>query len=63
MNEQRKSIFYSDLSLDEKLRDSLKDVAKKPYKISLLFWLFFLQLCIAVFLLLCSIILPFIILM
>nr|DAR63683.1 MAG TPA: hypothetical protein [Caudoviricetes sp.] len=53
----RSDIFGSEMSIQDKFRESLSEVAYNPRKLSLIFWLFRLQLCLAVFLLVSSILL------
>ena len=62
MNLQRFEIFKNDLPITEHVKDSLGDITKKPYRLSLLFWFFRLQICIAVFCLVISLLLPYFIL-
>ena len=63
MDNTRREILNDEIPINEKIKESLNDIGRKPHKLSLLFWLFFIQICVAVFLLLCSIILPFTILL
>lgn len=58
MNEQRKSIFFNEMPL-EKLKATVNKAKEKPIKVSLIFWFIFIQVCLAVFLLVSSFILPF----
>lgn len=45
--------------MEEKLGEALSEVAMKPQKLSLIFWIFWLQICLAVFLFVCSVLLAF----
>ena len=58
MNEQRKSIFFNEMPL-EQLKATVNKAKEKPIKVSLIFWFIFIQVCLAVFLLVSSFILPF----
>jgi hypothetical protein len=59
MNLQRNSFFESDIPLEEQVKDSIQEVTKRPLKLTGLFWFFFIQLCLAVFLLVMSALLPY----
>jgi len=60
MNEQRTNIFSNDMPI-EQLKATVNKVKDKPIKYNLLFWFIFIQLCLAIFLLVSSFILPFIV--
>lgn len=62
MNLQRFTIFKNDLPLSEQVKDSVENIAQKPYKLSKLFWFFWLQICVAAFILIMSVLLPYFIL-
>jgi hypothetical protein len=62
MNIQRFTIFENDRPLSDQVKDNLKNVTENPHKLSLMFWFFRLQICIAVFILIMSILLPYFIL-
>lgn len=62
MNLQRFTIFKNDLPLSEQVKDSVENIAQKPYKLSILFWFFWLQICVAAFILIMSVLLPYFIL-
>lgn len=62
MNLQRFTLFENDRPLSDQVKDSVKNVTEKPYKLSLFFRFFRLQICIAVFCLIMSILLPYFIL-
>lgn len=62
MNLQRFSIFENDVPLGEQVKDSVKKIGEKPSKFCLLFRVFWLQICLAVFCLITCILLPYFIL-
>jgi len=45
--------------MEEKLGEAFSEVATKPQKLSLIFWIFWVQICLAIFLLVCSVLLAF----
>lgn len=62
MNLQRLAIFDNDKTLKENVTDSIKNIGDKPGRACAYFWLFWLQICVAVFILIMSILLPYFIL-
>lgn len=58
MNLQRFSIFESDIPLRDQVNDSISKISEKPSKLSGLFWFFWIQICLAVLLLVASVLLP-----
>jgi hypothetical protein len=55
----RSEIFSSERTMEEKLGEAFSEVATKPQKLSLIFWIFWVQICLAIFLLVCSVLLAF----
>lgn len=54
----RDSIFENDLPVWEQVKNSLLEVWEKPKRFMKFFWFFFIQLCLAIFLLVFSFLLP-----
>ena len=52
------SIFENEKTLEQNIREALEEVGEKPTRISKMFWFFFLQICIAIMLLVFSILFP-----
>lgn len=58
MSLQRISIFENDTPMTEQVKNSLAEIWDKPKKFCKFFWFFYIQLCIAIILLMFSILLP-----
>lgn len=60
MNMQRFTIFENDLPIDEQLKQSFLEINKKPRRFIKIFWFLMIQIFIAVFGLVSSFYLPFV---
>lgn len=58
MSIQRSSIFENDTPMGEQVKNSIENIWEKPSKFCKFFWFFFIQICLAIFLLITSFILP-----
>ena len=58
MSLQRISIFENDTPMGEQVKNSLTEIWEKPWKFCKFFWFFFIQICLAIFLLMTSLLLP-----
>ena len=58
MSLQRISIFENDTPMGEQVKKSVEDIAENPRKFCSFFWFFFIQICLAIFLLITSILMP-----
>lgn len=58
MSLQRISIFENDTPMGEQVKNSITEIWEKPWKFCKFFRFFFIQICIAIMLLVFSILLP-----
>ena len=58
MNETWNSIFENDRTIKENIQESLANVEKNPKRFFSICWILFIQICLAIILLIFSILLP-----
>ena len=58
MNSQWEAFFENEKSIEEKIKEAVSEIEKKPSKLCWLYWFFFIQFCLSVFLLIMSVLIP-----
>jgi len=58
MNEEWKAIFDNEKTIKENFQESIIEIEKKPIKFFSLYWIFFLNICLSLFILIFTILLP-----
>lgn len=57
-NSTRDSIFENEKTIEQNIKESLTEIWDNPKRFVKIYWFFFLQVCLSLFLLVWSILLP-----
>lgn len=57
-NSTRDSIFENEKTIEQNIKESLTEIGDNPKRFVKIYWFFFLQVCLSLFLLVWSILLP-----